>query len=186
VLADRGTAEPARHALLGLLLLGPRHGYDLARSFAPTRALGNVIHLSASHLYSLLGRLERGGFIVGELQEAGARPPRLVYQLTDVGRHAVLQWIDTPVRHPRDMLITFPVKLYIAQLVDPQQAMKLIAQQRAVFVAYVQYLEQKPYLGVADEDADWFALMRAGRIGRARGAIEWLDGSAAPMLARPT
>ena len=50
-------AEPARHALLGLLLDGPHHGYDLARRFAPGTALGDVLRLSTSHLYALLARL---------------------------------------------------------------------------------------------------------------------------------
>ena len=47
---DRGAAEPGRFALLGLLLDRPAHGYDLSRHFERTAALGDVIHLSASHL----------------------------------------------------------------------------------------------------------------------------------------
>src|SRR5438270_5405051 len=85
------TAEPARHALLGLLLDGPCHGYDLARRFAPGTALGDVMHLGASHLYALLARLERGGLVAGERREAGWRPPRRVYHLTEAGRQGALR-----------------------------------------------------------------------------------------------
>src|SRR5690349_20886230 len=90
-------AEPARYALLGLLLEGPAHGYDLARHFTPGTALGDVMRLGASHLYALLGRLERDGLIAGERQESGSRPPRHAYHLTPQGRAAVQGWVDEPV-----------------------------------------------------------------------------------------
>src|SRR2546421_6636357 len=115
-------AEPARHALLGLLLDGPCHGYVLARRFAPGTALGDVMHLGASHLYALLARLERDGLVAGERQEAGSRPPRRVYHLTEAGREVALRWIDEPVARPRDVLLDFPLKLYLARHLDPSCA----------------------------------------------------------------
>src|SRR5579871_365439 len=104
-------AEPARYVLLGLLLDGPRHGYDLARSFAPSTPLGEVVHLGASHLYALLGRLERDGLVAGQRQDDGVHPPRRVYRVTPSGRAAVLGWVDLPVERPRDLLLDFPLKL---------------------------------------------------------------------------
>lgn len=180
---DRGAAEPARYALLGLLLVEARHGYDLARQFTATSALGDIVRLSQSHLYGLLGRLERDGLIAGDQQEAGNRPTRRVYRLTDAGREAILQWIGEPVDHPRDMRIEFPLKLYVARLLDQSYAIDLVERQRKVFVAYIHRLEQLPLLANTDEDAAFIAAMRAGRIGRAQAAVHWLDESAVPLLA---
>lgn len=179
---DRGTAEPARYALLGLLLAGPSHGYDLARQFTADSALGDVIHLSPSHLYALLGRLEVAGLIAGEQQEAGNRPTRWVYHLTQDGRVAVEQWLDRPVDHPRDMLVEFPLKLYIARLLDLRHAVDLVERQRQTFHRYVRRLEELPLVGGTDDDVAFRAAMRAARIGRAKAALHWLDHSAASLL----
>jgi DNA-binding PadR family transcriptional regulator len=172
---DRGAADAARFALLGLLLARPAHGYDLSRRFAPGSALADVIRLSPSHLYALLARLERDGLITGELQDAGAHPQRRVYQLTEPGREAVERWIDDPVSHPRDMRIDFPLKLYIARTFGGERAARLIERQRGVFYAYIARLEAEEKPASSPEDAAFIDLMRMGRIGRAQAALDWLD-----------
>jgi PadR family transcriptional regulator AphA len=172
---DRGAAEPARYALLGLLLDRPSHGYDLLRRFTPGSALGDIVRLSESHLYALLSRLERDGLIVGEQQEGGTRPTRRVYSSTESGREAVLAWIDEPVGHPRDMRIDFPLKLYIAHTLHPSHAARLIDAQRGVFASYMARLDEHDAVADTEEDRVWLGLMRAGRSGRAQAAIDWLD-----------
>lgn len=179
---DRGAAEPARYALLGLLLSGPSHGYELARQFSAHSALGDVIHLSPSHLYALLGRLERDGMIAGEQQEAGNRPIRRVYHLTPDGRAAILQWLDQPVDHPRGMRIEFPLKLYIVCLLDPERGADLVQRQKKAFDEYILRLEQLPLEGGSTDDLAFRAALRAGRIGRAHAALHWLDHSATLLL----
>lgn len=171
---DRGAAEPARFALLGLLLQGPAHGYDLSRRFGPGSALGDVIHLSVSHLYALLSRLERDGLVVGEVQEAGGLPQRRVYRLSEAGRDAVERWIDEPVSHPRDMRLDFPLKLYIARDFGPTRVAELIERQRTVFKEYIARLLVEEKQANTDEDAAFIDLMRMGRIGRAQAALDWL------------
>jgi DNA-binding PadR family transcriptional regulator len=168
-------AESAQYALLGLLLTGPAHGYDLARRFAPDSALGDMVHISSSHLYALLARLERDGLISGERQESGVRPPRHVFRLTDAGREAVLHWIDEPVLHPRDMRIDFPLKFYIARNLDSARASALVNCQRAAFVEYIRRLQNELAPSGPADDAAFIRLMRAGRIGRAQAALDWLD-----------
>jgi DNA-binding PadR family transcriptional regulator len=172
---DRGSAEPARFALLGLLLEKPAHGYDLARRFAPNSALGDVIHLSPSHLYALLTRLERDGLIAGEVQDAGNHPQRRVYRLTEAGREAVQRWIDDPVSHPRDMRIDFPLKLYIARGSGSQRVEELVDRQRVVFEEYIARLGAEEMPADSGDDAAFIHLMRIGRIGRAQAALDWLD-----------
>jgi DNA-binding PadR family transcriptional regulator len=175
-------AEPARYALLGLLLDGPSYGYDLARRFTPGSPLGDVVHLSPSHLYALLTRLERDGLIDGERQDSGARPPRHVYRLTEAGRAAVLSWLDEPVARPRDILLDFPLKLYLARRLSRARAADLVAHQRAIFRDYLQHLESDGR-GIAEQpdDATFMHLIRAGRILRTQATLEWLDRCAAEL-----
>jgi DNA-binding PadR family transcriptional regulator len=172
---DRGSAEPARFALLGLLLEKPAHGYDLSRRFAPTSALGDVIHLSPSHLYALLSRLERDDLVTGEMQDAGNHPQRRVYHLTAAGREAVQHWIDDPVSHPRDMRLDFPLKLYIARRFGAARIEELVDRQRAVFRDYIARLQREEKPADSVDDAAFLDLMRMGRIGRAQAALDWLS-----------
>lgn len=174
-------AEPARYALLGLLLDGPGHGYDLARHFVPGSPLGAVLRLGSSHLYALLGRLEKDGLIAGERQDAGTRPPRHVYRVTEAGRAAVLRWVDEPVQRPREMLLDFPLKLYIARRLDPSRAGGLVARQRPLLRTFLARLEREQNMSAGGEEDDFIALMREGRIARTRASLAWLDRCAATV-----
>ncbi len=179
-------AEPARYALLGLLLDGPGYGYDLARRFAPGSPLGDVVHLSPSHLYALLARLERDGLIGGERQESGARPPRHVYRLTAPGRAAVLSWLDEPVARPRDILLDFPLKLYLARRLSRARAADLVAHQRAIFDDYLQRLETDGrVMTEPPDDAAFMHLVREGRVLRTQATLEWLARCADELAVAP-
>jgi DNA-binding PadR family transcriptional regulator len=72
--------------LLGLLLNGPKSGYDLHRIL---RAHGELFaDLKKANVYYLLDRLAKDGYLTVEA-EPGARGPRrerLVYSITDQGR----------------------------------------------------------------------------------------------------
>jgi DNA-binding PadR family transcriptional regulator len=177
-------ARPARYALLGLLLQGPRHGYDLTRSFAPGTPLGATIHLGVSHLYALLARLEHDGLIVGESLEQDLLPPRRVFQLTEAGRAAILRWLDEPVPRPREVLLDFPLKLYLAQRHDPSHAASLIARQRALFVDFLTELEQEQAAPALDLDTLYLSLLRDARILRIQATLTWLDHCATLLQAR--
>jgi DNA-binding PadR family transcriptional regulator len=72
--------------LLGLLLQGPRYGYELHQI---VRAHGELYaDLKKSNLYYLLERLASEGYLSVRAEEGtrGARGERLIYELTDQGR----------------------------------------------------------------------------------------------------
>ena len=72
--------------LLGLLLYGPRYGYELHQI---VRAHGELYaDLKKSNLYYLLERLAAEGALRVRAEEGtrGARGERLIYELTDQGR----------------------------------------------------------------------------------------------------
>jgi DNA-binding PadR family transcriptional regulator len=72
--------------LLGLLMYGPRYGYELHQI---VRAHGELYaDLKKSNLYYLLERLASEGSLSVRAEEGtrGARGERLIYELTDKGR----------------------------------------------------------------------------------------------------
>src|SRR6185503_2127512 len=83
------------HALLGLLELQPRHGYDLKRLldryFAPDHPV------AFAQVYSPLGRPEQKGRVRLEAIERAEGPDRRRYAITDDGIAELERWLREPL-----------------------------------------------------------------------------------------
>jgi DNA-binding PadR family transcriptional regulator len=82
--------------ILSHLERGPRHGYELKRNVADTTAFA----LHNNTLYPALRRFEEAGAVTKTAEQIQGRPPRHVYELTDVGRELL-----------HDMLVDLPPEL---------------------------------------------------------------------------
>lgn len=84
------------HALLGLLLRGERHGYDLKRTidqeFAP------FWRIDFAQLYRSLARMARAGWVKARAAPGAGGPGRKVYALTARGRRVLEAWLAEPAR----------------------------------------------------------------------------------------
>ena len=69
--------------LLGVLKHQSRHGYSLLEFI--DRNAGELVGLSRATAYQVLRRLERRGWAVATVEQAGNRPPRRVYSITAGG-----------------------------------------------------------------------------------------------------
>ena len=122
-----GTLSP-EFALLGFLLGGPNHGYDLHQRFVSE--LGYVWHLSQSQAYSIFKRLEARGDISARMVEQNKAPARQELHITPAGRKRFLVWLEkgcgTNARSIRLELLT---RLYFAQLHRPELAADIFARQ---------------------------------------------------------
>jgi len=123
---------PTEYAVLGLLLDGPKHGYELARRFSPETPLGEICHLEMSNLYAILKKQEQASNIEAELETQGARPPKRTFHLTDQGRAVFMEWVRAPVDRTREVRLDFVVKLYFARQLGPDDVSSLIGQQLEV------------------------------------------------------
>ena len=158
------------YALLGLLRREPRHGYDLAREFAPDTPLGEVVHLEMSMLYALLKKLERDGHVRSAMQMQGSRPPRKIFELTESGHRALDDWLAEPVERTRDLRLEFLLKLYIARDADPALARSLIAGQHDVCERHIASLHEQ-----IDAEQDSFRrLVLEMRMAQNAALLEWL------------
>ena len=79
------------HVLLGLLTVGPQHGYDLKR--AHDDRLPQAKPLAFGQVYATLGRLERDGLIEQAGQDQDGGPERTTYAITDAGREKLGEWL---------------------------------------------------------------------------------------------
>ncbi|MCX6405297.1 MAG: PadR family transcriptional regulator [Propionibacteriales bacterium] len=81
------------HVLLGILVDGPAHGYDVKRAH-DTRFPG-AKPLAFGQVYAALGRLADDGAVeVVETPDASGGPERTTYALTDDGRERLRAWLD--------------------------------------------------------------------------------------------
>ena len=173
---------PAEHAILGLLALsetGSGHGYDLARQFSPNAPLGNVVRLEPGMVYHHLKKLERLGWVTVVPAEVQGRPARRLFALSPTGRMELERWLAEPVAHTREIRLDFLVKLYLALLLDPTLAVRLVDEQRERSSLLAESLTNQ--LCRASEEGGRESAARFGemvldmRLAQTRAALEWLD-----------
>ncbi|MEZ4523609.1 MAG: PadR family transcriptional regulator [Thermomicrobiales bacterium] len=159
------------HAVLGLLAIQPRHGYDLAKEFSPETVLGDIVHLESGMLYAHLKKLERLGWVDAELEPQEARPARKVFNLTDEGRDELRRWLSEPVDKTRDIRLEFLLKLYLAYQTSPARVEQLVREQQAICEQFVKSLEAQ----IDNEDDEFRSLVLEMRLAQNQALARWLD-----------
>lgn len=164
------------YAILGLLALGPRHGYELAPYFGRGGELGLVCTLGTPRLYALLHALEQLGLIVGETLPPSGGPPRTIFSLTEAGAARFGEWLDHPIRRLREIRQDFLLKLYFSRRIRGHDTRGLIDRQIAACRAVSQELAE----AAEAEPAGSFArLIYRSRRATAEATIAWLDAERA-------
>jgi len=131
---------PLEQALLGFLMRGPMHGYDLHRRVEDE--LGVVWYMGISNIYGALKRLEQAGHVESILSPQESRPSRKVYHITPAGEQSFLDWVRQPVLTMRDMRVEFPAKLYFFYVLGLEGIGELITAQEMVCRERVERLER--------------------------------------------
>jgi PadR family transcriptional regulator AphA len=173
----------AEHAILGLLALsesGMGHGYDLARQFSPEAPLGNVVRLEPGMVYHHLKKLERLGWVTAVPETGSGRQTRRLFALSTSGRAELRRWLAEPVARTREIRLDFLVKLYLALLLDPALAVRLVDEQRELCARLVESLSNRlrKALGEGKHDVDTASfgdLVLDMRLAQTRAALAWLD-----------
>jgi DNA-binding PadR family transcriptional regulator len=117
---DRHTGNVSpEFALLGFLIAGPSHGYDLHQRFVTE--LGQVWHLSQSQAYAILKRLENRGDISAQIVEQEKLPARQMLHITEAGRRRFFEWLELGIgRTARSIRLEFLTRLYFTQMHRPE------------------------------------------------------------------
>ncbi|MFI2753570.1 PadR family transcriptional regulator [Cellulomonas sp. P22] len=113
--------------LLGLLQSGPRHGYDLKRSY--DERFGHDRPLHYGQVYSTLARLLKNGLVEVE-SEPGDGPERKRYAITSAGVSDVDQWLAQPETPEPYLQSTLYTKVVLA-LLSGHDATEVLDTQRA-------------------------------------------------------
>ncbi|GGN26791.1 PadR family transcriptional regulator [Streptomyces fuscichromogenes] len=125
---------PLHHAVLALLNGRPNHGYELKARFE--EAIGPQWGgLNIGHLYQILERLVRDGYVSRSQVTQTDRPDKNLYTLTEAGEAELRSWATTAwvrVGGFRDELF---LKLLGAVALGPQALTTLIEAQRQTYLS---------------------------------------------------
>jgi len=163
-----------RHALLGLLVDGPKYGFQLRQEFEATT--GDVWPLNVGQVYTTLQRLERDG-LIAPLDGADEREDQQRgFQITPAGEAELSQWLNTPpdlVAPPRDELV---IKVLVAlRLPDVDLQEVLQVHRRYVVELMQQWTRLKEDEGELDLA---LALVVDAELLRLDSVVRWLDAAA--------
>lgn len=114
-------------ALLGFLIAGPGHGYDLHQKFLSV--LGSVWRLSQSQAYAILKRLEARGDITSQQVEQNKLPPRQILHITEGGKRRFEEWLLASGHNARSIRLEFLTRLYFSLQHYPDHTARIYAAQ---------------------------------------------------------
>ena len=131
----------AEYVLLGILVPGSKHGYEILQFL--NAALDSTWHISTSQLYVLLKKLQRDGLVTSEVETQETRPSKRVFSLTPSGEAAFLSWLHSPEKHVRDLRIEFLAKLFFFHRLSLKGAEELIEAQVIILEAIGQKIRKR-------------------------------------------
>ena len=120
-----------RHAILGLLIERPMHGYEIDNAFE--KGLRSFCHVNISQIYAYLKSMEKKGWIENEVVMQKSNPPKKVFNVTAAGRREMTRWLAQPVREERQLRDELLTKVYFCWSVNPDMLPALIDEQLLVY-----------------------------------------------------
>jgi DNA-binding PadR family transcriptional regulator len=121
--AAEGSLSNSAAAVLGMLALGARSGYEIRR--AAELSVRFFWALGPPQIYAELNDMEKAGLIDGQDDSQGRRPRRR-YELTARGRSALRQWVRSHRPAPLELRDPVMLQLFFADVVDPADVTALL------------------------------------------------------------
>jgi DNA-binding PadR family transcriptional regulator len=147
----------------------PAHGYELRKR---VEAVTGVV-LNNNSLYPALRRFEEAGAVTRTAEEQPGRPPRQVYELTDVGRSLLHDLLaDLPPESAKDETEFLTRLGQFSYLTRPERMAVLDARAAALG----EQLTRLAALRDRSEGERWSTLVTAELSARAERERNWLEG----------
>ncbi len=162
--------------VLGSLMKGPRHGYEIIQ-FLDTD-LGFTWYVSTSQVYTLLKRLEQNGLLSSNMESQKSRPSKRVFSLTTAGKKGFLDWLHSPTENIRDIRIEFLAKLFFFYSLSLKGGDKLIDLQ----IQSIEKLREKMPREYQVEKDSYNTLVLSFKKATLETWLEWLRKEAVPFM----
>lgn len=178
---------PFEHILLGLICTAPASGYDLKRIFATTPM--GIYQPSSGTLYPALRRLEQKGLVKAQAasgQGDQSARHRRVYEPTQTGRAAHLNWLRTPVEPvtvSHDLGLHLMRFVMMEHLLAPEEVITFLQDLADTLAALTAQLEQ--HAAAADFPGRHPRLALDHGIAIHRASLRWAEQAVAVLSADP-
>jgi DNA-binding PadR family transcriptional regulator len=124
----RKISHPLALAVLVLLFEKAMHPYEMAATLKQ-RGKERSIKLRYGSLYTVIGQLERDGFIEAAGNERdGGRPERTTYRITDAGETEMSSWLRALLAEPVKEYPQFEAALSLLPALPPKDVQLLLAE----------------------------------------------------------
>jgi DNA-binding PadR family transcriptional regulator len=104
--------------IMGLLMQGPSHGYDLKQTLE--KELSPFLEVSTAPLYYTLKKLEQEGLVTKWSTVSGRRPMKYVYSLTAKGQEEIKELLLKNITYLHRPSFNLDISLYFLNFLDPQ------------------------------------------------------------------
>jgi DNA-binding PadR family transcriptional regulator len=113
-----------RLVIMGLLMKGPAHGYDLKQTLE--KELSPFFEVSATPLYYTLKKLEQEGLVTQWSTVSGRRPKKYVYSLTAEGQEEMKKLLLTNITYLHRPSFNLDISLYFLNFLDPLDVVRTL------------------------------------------------------------
>jgi DNA-binding PadR family transcriptional regulator len=175
------------HILLGLICQAPSSGYDLKRIFAVTPM--GVYQPSSGALYPALRRLEVKGLVQAQAragQDGNSARQRRVYELTQTGQAAHVNWLRTPIEPAtvaRDLGLHLMRFVMMEHLLPPAEVLAFLQNLADELAAFTAQLEHYAAASELDNSHPRLALEHGLAVHRA--SLQWAERTIAALSPAP-
>lgn len=177
-----GRSSTSRHAILGLLSLGPMSGYDLKKLVE--RSIAHFWSESYGQIYPILNQLAAAGLAERRRETQRGKPDRHVYSLTSRGREELARWLAHPAP-PEPFRSELLLKLFLGGAAPVSASASHVEHyrnhQRQLLDTYARIERglRKDMRGHPDLPY-WLITLRYGQR-RARAMLAWCDETLAAL-----
>ena len=169
---------PTEYILLGTLMQGPRHGYEIMRFLES--ALKAAWRVSSSQLYNLMKRMEKENLLESNIEPQATRPSKRVFKITEKGKGVFLAWLSSPTDHVRDFRLEFLGKLFFYHKLSLKGAMELTEAQ----IQVLHQVQQRLFKEKKEENDPFNVLIYDFKLETVRGQLRWLSRSAKDYIVK--
>ena len=144
--------------VLGFLNRQPMHGYEIIGYFEK-RGIEMWTRVKTPSVYKTLQRLEKQGFITGEMKQEGNNPPRKVFTITNEGKEHFMQllnsflWEKDQSHTPMDFWNAFR---FVKKNVTLSEFMKIIENHEKKLEQFEMKMKERHQQAIKDGDMPEF------------------------------
>jgi DNA-binding PadR family transcriptional regulator len=172
-MTSRKISNPLALAVLACLVERPMHPYEMASTLR-FRHKEESIRLNYGSLYTVVGSLEKFGFIEPqEVEREGRRPERTVYRITGAGHAEFVDWLSELLSTPVKEYPQFEAALSLLGGIPPDVAVTLLDQRCARLEEEIERVRSECYAMVSQGFPRLFAVETEYRMAMLEAEMSW-------------